>query len=242
VKLLYVAPRPDDPHVDSLPAKGEFDHIYQTLREIEEVHIDSLEPPTYEALCNYLEDNEVHILHFDGHGTFNRYCNACKTRNHPHLIYCANCRSALGRVEPRGELAFEDGSHARKIDWIPSKRLGLEMYNREVRLAVLSACSSATVRGNTLLGGVAPALIYAGVPAVVATQLPISSTSAATFVSHFYRSLARFDSIPAAVNNGRKRIFQTNEWHIPVLYLRSDDTQHGDDDHGRLFRKANEEV
>ena len=76
-----------------------------------------------------------------------------------------------------------------------------------------------------LFGGIAPALIQSGIPAVVATQLPISTDVAVKFMQGFYGALARFESVPAAVNAGRVRVLRSREWFIPTLYLRSRDDE-----------------
>ncbi len=107
--------------------------------------------------------------------------------------------------------------------------MGALFYKSPLRLAVLSACRSGAVGGETLFGGAGPALIQAGVPAVVATQLPITAGAAARFAQGFYRALGRLETLPAAVNAGRLRILDTAQWFIPTLYLR------GQDDKGRLF-------
>ena len=96
---------------------------------------------------------------------------------------------------------------------------------------MLQACSGGVVHGESLFGGLGPALVQAGVPAVLASQLPISTTGATAFTRGFYRSLARYEAVPAAVNAGRRRM-NDREWFIPVLYLRSAD------DAGQLFNPA----
>jgi CHAT domain-containing protein len=94
-------------------------------------------------------------------------------------------------------------------------------YNRSLQLVVLSACWSGSVGGYTIFGGTTPALIQSGIPAVVATQLPISLDVAGMFMKGFYRAIADAESFPAAMNVGRIRIFHTKEWFIPTLYMRS---------------------
>ena len=99
---------------------------------------------------------------------------------------------------------------------------------------MLFRSQSGTVRGNSLFNGLGPTLIQAGVPAVVATQLPISPEAAREFAKGFYHALAHYKSLATAVNAGRRRLFNTNEWFIPVLYLRSQDEE------GHLFTQHKE--
>jgi hypothetical protein len=227
LRLLYITARPYN--LQELPPDSERQTTRRSLQPLEkdgQLHIDDLPHATYDALLDYLDDYKPHILHFDGHGRFNRQCHVCHTFYHPHITKCESCSVAL--PEPQGYLAFEkeDGT----VHWISSQTVG-HLFGSSLRLAVLSACHSGTVRGETLFGGVGPALIQAGVPAVVATQLPITVGSANLFAKGFYRALARYESLATAVNAGRRRLFNTKEWFIPVLYLRSQD------DEGHLFTK-----
>lgn len=225
LRLLYITSRPND--LQELPPGTERQTAQEALQPLEKeglLHIDDLPGATYASLLDYLDDYKPHILHFDGHGRFHRQCHVCHTFYYPHITQCETCNVTL--PDPQGYLAFEKENGA--VDWISSEILG-HLFNSSLRLAVLSACHSGTVRGDSLFGGVGPALIQAGVPAVVATQLPISVNAAQEFAKGFYRALARYESLATAVNAGRRRLFNTKEWFIPVLYLRSQD------DEGHLF-------
>jgi CHAT domain-containing protein len=158
--------------------------------------------------------------------------------NYPHYEYCQNkqgdkiCNTKISSCNPQGYLALEDEN--RNVDWIDSGTLGTLFYNRHIHLVVLSACRSGSIGGETLFSGNAPALIQAGVSAVVAVQMPVSVNVANKFVDSFYRQLALLDSIPAAVNSGRLHLLRTSEWFIPTLYLRNKDNA------GYLFTLAKE--
>ncbi len=233
LRLLYIQSRPRG--VPTL-ANTEQKVARQALAPLQEeglLQVDTLPRPTFEGLLDYLESYPVHILHFDGHGVFARRCPVCGELNAPTAERCWGqkggraCGRPLAQIAPQGYLAFV--GPGRKVDPIGSVDLATLLSRRGVRLAVLSACWSGAVRGETLFGGVAPALIQAGLPAVVATQLPIGVDAAARFAQGFYRALSRFETLPAAVNAGRIRILNTQEWFIPTLYLRSQDSE------GRLF-------
>lgn len=235
LRMLYVQARPTD-----LPelSGDEQASIRQTLKKMEEenlLRIDTLSQPTYAAVLGHLECNTVHVLHFDGHGVFARQCPVCGAMNYPYAASCqagngdTTCRQELVKVEPQGYLAFERADQ--RAELIDSETLGTLFYNRPLRLVVLSACYSGSVGGETLFGGVAPALVQAGIPAIVSTQLPIGADAAVKFMQGFYGALARFEPVPTAVNSGRIRMFGTKEWFIPTLYLRSQD------DEGQLFSK-----
>lgn len=226
LNVLYVGPRPTN--LVPLPANADHTSMRQAFAELElakMVQVAELPSPTYSELADHLTSHAVHILHFDGHGMFARTCPRCGQRNYAHLIFCDKCSTNLSRISPEGYLAFEDSDRCAR--WIKASQLASHLQT-PLRLALLLACSSGTVRGDTVFGGVGPALIQAGVPAVVAMQLPISTDGATAFTHGFYRALARNGNILGAVSAGRLRLDE-DEWFIPTMYLRSDGAN------GRLF-------
>lgn len=234
LRVLYIESRPID--LKSLPLGKEQGTVRAELETLEErglVLLENLSPPTYDALIDRLENAQDHVIHFDGHGTVARRCPACGGMNYPHHTSCQRpgCDRPLTDVVPLGYLAFERGDGTRRADWVDSNALGI-LYDSAVRVAVLSACRSGEVRGETLFGGVGPALIQAGVPAVVGMQVPISVSAASRFARGFYGALARFKPLSAAMTSGRRRLFRGREWFIPALYLRSRD------DEGQLFKST----
>jgi hypothetical protein len=82
---------------------------------------------------------------------------------------------------------------------------------------------------------VAPALLRAQIPGVIAMQLQVNQDSARAFSSEFYRALADGYPLDACVTEGRKAIIGVAglgnpDWGIPVVYTRAEDG-------GRLFDK-----
>jgi CHAT domain-containing protein len=76
-----------------------------------------------------------------------------------------------------GSLAFED-EHG-DADLISGRTLGTLFKNTSARLAVLNACQSAQNAQNAqAFTGVGPALVDAGLPAVVAMQFIVGDQSA----------------------------------------------------------------
>jgi phage FluMu protein Com len=227
-RLLYIAARPRK--LSALPGDIERQAVWNGLQPLalrDRLTLEKLVPPTYDALLDALSHAEYHILHFDGHGVFGRRCPICKTINQSHLLRCVHCAERLADIQPNGFLAFEEEDG--QVDYVDTGTLENALLGSQARLAVLSACFSSTVRGETIFGGIAPGLIRAGIPAVVAMQLPIYVNSAIGFAKAFYTSLAQGDSIPSAVAQGRRRLYRDQSYFIPTLYLRSSD------DEGRLF-------
>ncbi len=111
-----------------------------------------LRPPTLAALTDRLGRADlpaVDILHFDGHGAFDR------NGGLPALYHGAHPDPATGLLkEPAGDyppdtgyLLFEDA--AGRTDFVPAERLGAALHRRRVALVILSACQSAAVAGPT---------------------------------------------------------------------------------------------
>ncbi len=84
------------------------------------------------------------------------------------------------------------------------------------------------VRGLT---GMAPRLVQAGIPAVVAMRYPIFDDAAITFSREFYRALASGLAVDSAIADARKGLFLAEEskgrtyraWFMPVLFMRASD-------------------
>jgi hypothetical protein len=223
-KLLYIGARPKN--LEKLPNESERQAVFESLRTLTstgKLTVNQLDPPTFDALQK--EDlTEYHFLHFDGHGTFAKCCPKCRKMNYPHLNICAFCKRSLDDVEPSGYLAFE--TQDRNCDFVPASDMETLLTMSKVRLAFLSACQSAVVRGRGIFGGLAPVFIRAGVPAVVAMQFSMPVNDAIEFAEGFYKALAEQAvltpaTITQAVAEGRRWLFRSGTWFIPTLYLRS---------------------
>ncbi|MBM3188113.1 MAG: CHAT domain-containing protein [Chloroflexi bacterium] len=104
--------------------------------------------------------------------------------------------------------------------------LGAEEAARMLRrygtnLVVLIACSTA----KGAWAGLAPALMRAEIPAVVAMQWPVEDRAGVRFSRSFYTALSRGRSIDECVSEGRLGASASscdpNDWAAPVLFLRS---------------------
>jgi hypothetical protein len=145
----------------------------------------------------------AHVLHFAGHGIFDPGASAGK-----------------------GYLVLEDDQ--RRPVPLSAERLALSLQSRGLRLAVLSACQTGTRDQTHPWTGVAPALVRAGIPAVIGMQFRIFDESTIAFTRHFYHALLRGQTIDAAVTAGRLAILartgeDDRDWGVPVLYMRTGD-------------------
>ena len=145
------------------------------------------------------------VFHFAGHGGFTRQMS-----------------DAPGVYSGAGMLAFDD-------QFVEAEQLGINLRGNGIRLAVLAGCETGRRDGVNVWSGVAPALVKAGIPAVVANQFSIRDGCAIAFSQQFYRALVGGLPIERAVTAGRIAAYNADkegrDWGVPVLYLRAGDGQ-----------------
>jgi hypothetical protein len=115
-----------------------------------------------------------------------------------------------------------------KGEVFPTQAFATLMSEAKPALVILSACDTANVGNVETLPTIAETVVSAGIPAVVANQMPIPVSAIADFTSALYRSLLKEGDIDIAVNSGRLDLVQTFagwehaslEWGVPVLYRR----------------------
>ena len=162
----------------------------------EHVQIQLVPHLTAAALREHLRE-EFHIWHFVGHGGFDK-------------------------AGTTAQLLFEDASG--DSDAISARELNIMLNRSGIRLVVLNACNSGKLVIEPFRS-IAPALIRAQIPAVVAQQFKVPEEATRAFVTDFYRSLARGFPIDDCITEGRKAIMNScgldqADWGIPVLYTR----------------------
>ena len=91
-----------------------------------------------------------------------------------------------------------------------------------IRLVFLSSCQTATRSPSDAFRGLAPMLVQAGVPAVLAMQDLVPIDTARTFSQVFYRQLLQHGLVDLAANQARARLLAGHlpGAHIPVLFMR----------------------
>jgi hypothetical protein len=168
------------------------------------VEISFLERPTLDALRQHLLSSPQHVFHFMGHGGFDE-------------------------AQGSGHLVFETSSGASQP--VRDEVLATVLRGEtRPRLVVLNACQTGRTSdqpGRHPFAGVAPALVRAGVPAVVAMRRSISDPAAVTFSKALYQRLAAGDPVDAAVAEGRISLHNDDpeslEWATPMLFMRLPD-------------------
>lgn len=201
LRVLAVIAGPHDyPRLDVEHEWQQLSSALDEARQSRLVQVERLERPTAEALQERLRQEEVHVLHFTGHGEWDGPAGS-------------------------GALILEHASGEGML--VAAQALAALLADAPaLRLCILNACDGARATAEHPLGGVAQRLVRHGVPAVVAMGTAIRDDTAVEFTRGIYRALAAGVPVDAAVAEARKAIFAAGgptEWTVPILFMRSPD-------------------
>jgi hypothetical protein len=162
------------------------------------------------------DSGPYHILHFIGHGDFEE-----------------------DDGEDIGYLRFNAPDDSADEVWIEHSRIQalLQSYSDDLRLVILNACSVGQVSARQSLErtgrgfvGMAPSILKAGIPAVLAMQYEIRDTIAIQFAETLYKRLTKgrwAGRIDDAVNQARNACLLLDPddrgYATSILYLRAED-------------------
>ncbi|MEE8524192.1 MAG: CHAT domain-containing protein, partial [Thermoanaerobaculia bacterium] len=216
IRVLLVSPRPEDDkaaYIDHRVSARPLAEALATLGELAELTL--LDPPTFQALDDELRRSAergtpYHVLHFDGHGVFDRQ----------HGL---------------GALCFEHPADAAKLterrsEIVDAERLAAVLKDDRVPLVFLEACQSAATEDDPT-ASVAGKLLAGGVASVVAMSHSVLVETARRFVTRFYRELVGGAPVGRAMVAGqnelkndtyRLKVFRhelhLEDWFVPVLF------------------------
>ena len=208
IKVLLVSPRPlDTCYIDHRITAKPLVQALQALGDLVELTI--LNPPTLQALQSLLAKEHFHVLHFDGHGVYDKN-------------------------QGLGALCFEKqvvASERGALDLIYADKLAALLREHRIPLVFLEACQTAQ-SDDDAVKSVAAALLQAGIVSVVAMTHSVLVVSAELFVGEFYRQLAQGSRIGEAMLAGQRALmtdsarfdndggdgFFIADWFVPVLY------------------------
>lgn len=152
----------------------------------------------HETLRELARGDEFDIIHFIGHGEFDRKTNT-------------------------GYVLFEDEG-ARQQSLSASQLLDI-LRSRSIRIVFLNACETGRGAGAEYNRGVAMSLVRDGIPAVVANQYSVLDRAASLFSLHFYACLASGLRLGDAMRESRIAIrysgVEPMDWGVPVLFARN---------------------
>lgn len=227
VRILLVSPRPEKDaqgnrigYIDHRVSARPLTEAAENLGDLARLTV--LQPPTYEALQKALEKgDEGHpfdVVHFDGHGVYNRQ---------------------LGL----GGLCFEEARdqeklEGRTLDFVDAVRLAGLVREHRIPLIFLEACQTAVAEVDPT-ASVAAKLLDEGVTSVVAMSHSVLVETARRFVQAFYAELAGGARVGKAMLAGQQALFadtwrgkilgagdlRLQDWFVPVLYQEEQDPQ-----------------
>lgn len=201
-RLLFVAP--ESSGLGAASERKAFENALAGLRKVVDLHV-LVEEVTVERLRQTLCDHQFHVVHFVGHAEFTSQAG---DKSRVHL----DGDSGGDRL-----VAGEDFAR-------------LFSGQKSLKLLFLNACEGAAVSSATPLIGIAPEILFQGVPGVVGLQFRVFDDVAVAFAGKFYQALFRGPQrgmVDVAMTEARNFLsVQFGEdpkanaaWGEPVLYL-----------------------
>ncbi len=195
LQILGIVSNPDD----DLDVESESEKLDEVLRELgDNAQVTWRSRVTWDKLQREMVMGRWHVLHFIGHGGFNR-------------------RRGEGEIYLMDKEGNQDAIRASTVARLMSG-------HRTLRLVVLNSCQGAQGSKSDEFSSTTATLVRTGVPAVVGMQFAISDASAKEFSRKFYEYLALTGAVDIAMTTARQAISKSDhcfEWATPVLYLRA---------------------
>jgi len=223
IRILLVTARPEDDacrYIDHRASALPLVEAMETLGGL--VQISFLGPPTLAALRKELDraraaDEPYHVVHFDGHGVYDRKVGLGGL--------CFELPEDVGKLERRRHVT------------VFTNELGPLLSHHRVPLVFLEACQTATAEEAS--ESVASELLARGVASVVAMSHSVLVETARRFVETFYRALAGGARVGDAMLEGQRELkdntfrgsvfgageLHLEDWFVPVLFQEKDDPQ-----------------
>ena len=201
LKILMVMADPTNlPRLDMAKEKATLEKALADKLGKGQVILEVLTNTTAYKLQHKVSAMEPHVLHFVGHGEFR---------------------------DGEGALVLEDENQLAQR--LTAEQLSNTLRHRGVRLVVLNACQTAAGDEGDAFMSVAPALVLADIPAVIAMQFNVPDAMAIRYTQALYDYLALYKPLDLAVTE--MRISAANGptpedqvlWGIPVLFMRAPD-------------------
>jgi CHAT domain-containing protein len=196
LRLLAVSSSP--PQLTPVRAEDEKRRIKEILKKSPHINQFNSLQGNQKKLRDQLGKLNPHVLHYVGHGYFNN-------------------------ATAEALLAFEgenDETNYINVDSFDHLLQAAE----SIRLVVLNACSTAEVSTARVISGFAQSLAQKNIPAIVAMQDTICDEASFEFAQGFYQALSKTGSVERGMVAGRQSIqddAKSNEWGLPVLWLRA---------------------
>jgi hypothetical protein len=208
IRVLAVISDPKDaqsacglPPVDVDEEQFILENAFSKL-DADHITLDFLPAPVTQAALGDALREGYHVLHFVGHGKF----------------YPAKQQAVLLMQDA-------DGNAEEVADDVLSAMLARQAS--PPRLVFLAACQSAARSHRDAFLGLAPRLVRAGVPAVVAMQDDVPMKTARELGRVFYGQVAQHGAVDRALNEARDALLNASlpGAATPVLFMRLEDGQ-----------------
>jgi hypothetical protein len=199
LRVLAVVARPRGAApVDARTETADLRKAFRPLVAKGRAEVEVLPGATSSRLQRRLAQGGVDVLHFVGHGHFD-----ARAREGALLL-----EDDRGRPRPLGADAL------RQL-----------LVGRGLRLVFLNACETARGGRAGWNRGVAPALVAAGLPAVVANQYPVLDAAATAFARELYAQVAGGRALGDAAREARVAVARDHgpgglHWAVPVVFAR----------------------
>jgi hypothetical protein len=210
IKVLVAISNPEnltDYDLAVLDVEEEWQLLQEAAADQDDINLTLLDQPcTLAALEEALKEG-YHVLHFIGHGAYRE-----RGGEGVAVLYLADDDNqvTLARDEEIAGMLARQLAHS---DLLVDDRL---------RLVFLASCQTATRSPADAFRGLAPQLVAAGVPAVMAMQDLVPISTAQQFASTFYRQLLVHGQVDLASNEARSSLMtaKLSGAAIPVLFSR----------------------
>jgi DNA-binding response OmpR family regulator len=211
LRILLIASntRPDIPGVDQ--EIKTLDNSLKTMFEERGISTQVTTIPTkratYETVRKALHKCEYHIVHYAGHGTYDKW-----SSENSYLSF------------------WEKGNRRGAVKKMPISELQMLLRGSDLRFAYLSCClGTKTGEPAKLLDddflGIADGLVHARVPSVLGFRWPVSDKGANELALAFYKSLANQGKIDTALLHARCEVAARNRdditWLSPILIMQA---------------------
>jgi tetratricopeptide (TPR) repeat protein len=218
IRVLLVSPRPEDESAAYIDHRVSARPVIEALTGLGPLaEFKVLDPPTFPALERELDRAAYHVVHFDGHGVYDR----------KHGL------GALCFENP----ADEDKVAGRRSELVTADKIAEVIRGHRVPLFFLEACQSAKAV-NQPSASVAGRLLESGVASVAAMSHSVLVETARRFVSEFYRELMIGKRVGQAMLAGQRALkvdtfrghvftgeLHLEDWFVPVLFQEEQDPQ-----------------
>jgi hypothetical protein len=207
IRMLVAVASPQDVGdygLAPVDAEAEWALLQEAMEGLDAELVPLPQPCTLPALQEELQKG-YHVLHVVAHGAYSE-------ENGEAVLFLADDEN---QVQPVAEEAFAAMLGRQLAD------TGIQNEDK-LRLVFLASCQTATRSPADAFRGFAPALVAAGVPAVVAMQERVPVETAREFARSFYGQLLEHGQVDLAGNQARAALLagELPGAAIPVLFMR----------------------